>query len=84
MVHRIDLQEHAFVENMPRYVIFNNTYPYSMISIQWFDINNGSWHRMCIYFHMLPEQKLWIGCVIIGGLESLLISLSKRVKLGPF
>ena len=83
-VHRIDLQKHAFIENMPRCVIFNNAYQYSMISIQWFSINNGAWHRVCIYFHMLPERKLLSGCVLIGGLESLLICLSKIVKLGPF
>ena len=29
------------MENMARYVIFNDIYPRSMISIQLFDINNG-------------------------------------------
>ena len=49
MIHKIDLQKHTFIDNMSRYVIFDNTYPYSMISINSFDINNGSWDTIDIF-----------------------------------
>ena len=41
MIDRINLQKYTFIENMPRYVIFNNAYPCSMISVQSFHINIG-------------------------------------------
>ena len=41
VIKMINLQKHSFVENIPRYVIFSTTYPFSMISIQSFRIDNG-------------------------------------------
>ena len=49
MIIRIDLQKHTSIENTVRYVIFDNTYPYSMISIHLFDINNGSWDAVNLF-----------------------------------
>ena len=37
------------MENVPRYVIFNNVYPCSMIVIQSFDINHVLWATVDIF-----------------------------------
>ena len=61
-------QKQTFIGNMPRYVIFNNTYSYNIISIQSFDINNGTWDTVDILYR-LPERKLLGGSVHASHLD---------------
>ena len=49
MIRNINLQKHILMEKMPRYVIFNNAYPCSMIVIQSFDINDVLWATVDIF-----------------------------------
>ena len=45
----ISLQKQTLMEKMPRYVIFNNAYPCSMIVIQSFYINRVLWATVDIF-----------------------------------
>ena len=49
VIRNINLQKHTLMEKMPRYGIFNNSYPCSMIVIQSFDINHVLWATVDIF-----------------------------------
>ena len=49
VIHNINLQKHTLMKKMPRYAIFNDAYPCSMIVIQSFDINHVLWATVDIF-----------------------------------